>query len=945
MTTLSQKSFSGGELVPSLYANTGLAKYSTAARTIRNFIVLRHGGVSNRPGTTFVCEAKYPSRAVRLLEFEFSVDQTYEIEFGHEYLRFIRNGSQLRLSGLNITGITQANPAVVTSNAHGLSNGDEVYISGVAGMTQVNQRNFKVAGVTANTFQLKAMDGTTNINSTSFTAYSSGGTAEKVYEISSPYQEDELFEVNFVQSADVITLVHPNHKPMDLTRSGHTSWTLEDVSFLPEISHPTGLGASAGAAGSNTYRYYVTAIDEETFEESLPGTNSTTKNITGITQANPAVVTSAAHGFANGDEVMIKSVAGMEEVNGRIFTIANVAANTFELEGVDSTGYGAYSSGGTANLALVKLASAAAPTASAPHTVTWTKVSGAREYNIYREVNGLAGLVGIAVGGSFSDIGLTPDTATTPPTSRNPFIGTGNYPSAVTYIQQRRVFAATDDNPEKIYMSRTGIFTNFTTSSPLQSDDAITFNVTGAKVNRIKHMIDLGRLVALTTGGEWTATSNSDGPLTPTSPPDLNQNTAYGSGNLRPLMIGSSAIFQQARGSIVRDIGFDYQVEGYSGSDLTIFSAHLFDGYTVLDWDYQQTPHSIVWAVRDDGTLLGMTYIREQQMIAWHRHDFENGVVESVSVIPEGNEDVAYLVIKRTINGEERRYIEKFTSRSIIDVIDLKLLDSNLSYDGRNTDDSHTMTLSGGTTWEHHESLTLTSSASFFTSSDVGNAIHIYSPSGDIIRCRIVGYTSATVVTVKPNKTVPANMRSSALNEWDRAVDQLTGLWHLEGENVSVFADGYVVASPNNESYDTITVENGSITLDRPYGVIHVGLPITSDIETLDVDTNNGETLANKAKIVQAVTMYVESSRGIWAGPKPPESNDLNENDDPLFGLKELKIREAESYDSPVELVTEQVTVAIEGEWNSNGRVFIRQVDPIPLTILSISPSGKFPFR
>ena len=187
---------------------------------------------------------------------------------------------------------------------------------------------------------------------------------------------------------------------------------------------------------------------------------------------------------------------------------------------------------------------------------------------------------------------------------------------------------------------------------------------------------------------------------------------------------------------------------------------------------------------------------------------------------------------------------------------------------------------------------------------------------------------------------MPADLQAVAVTDWDRAVDQVSGLWHLEGETVSVFGDGFVVASPNNASYDAITVTGGIVSLDKPYAVIHIGLPYISDAETLDIDTPTGETISDKAKLVGEVNMFVEDTRGLWVGSKPPASDVI----DPLQDLREFKLRDIEDYDSPPSLTTENISVNIKPEWNSNGRVFVRQVDPIPSTILSISPAGKFPF-
>lgn len=852
MSSIIQRSFSSGEIAPSLYSRVDTVKYQTGLRTCKNFMVLRHGGVANRPGTTFVGEVKDSTKTVRLIPFVFNTDQTYVLEFGDQYMRVIRDGAQVLEATQNITGITQANPAVVTIAGHGLSNGQEVFITGVAGMTQVNVRNFKVANVTANTFELQYMNGT-NVNSTGFGAYTSGGTAARVYTISTPYAEADLATLKFVQSADVITIAHPTYAPRNLSRSGHTNWTLSTITFAPSISAPTSV-VNSGTAGSTTL-WVVTAVASETFEESIASS---------------------------------------------------------------STG------------------SSATPTSGLPITVSWGAVSGAQEYNVYKQSNGVYGFIGVAGSTSFLDNGITPDTTDTPPIARNPFGSSDNYPSVVNYYQQRLVFANTNNDPEKVWSSRTGQFYNFTTSSPLQDDDAVTFSLAGRQVNSIKNMIDLGNLLMFTASGEWVIQGDSSGILRPT---DVNprQHTYNGSQDLPPLIINGNALYVQARGSIIRDLTFDYQIDGYKGNDLTIFSSHLFDNYTISDWAYQQIPHSIVWAVRDDGVLLGLTYIKEQQIFGWHRHEFD-GTVENVCVVPEGTEDAVYLTIKRTINGASKRYVERFSSRLVIDVIDNIFMESTLSYDGRNLG-SQTMTLSGSG-WTYTDTLTLTSSTSYFTAADVGNEIHLTGSDGTLIRFEIKAYSSATVVTGKPNKTVPVSMQAAAITNWAKAVDEVTGLWHLEGKEVSVFADRFVVANPNNESYDTITVTNGVATLDQPYSVIHVGIPYTSDIETLDVDTVQGETVSDKNSIVTKVSLQVESSRGIWIGGKAPD-----ETVDFLDGLTELKIRNEEGYDDPVALATDKVSVIIRPEWNSNGRVFIRQTDPLPLTVSAITPAGAYPFR
>lgn len=860
MATVVQRSFSGGEIAPTLYARVDTAKYANGLRTCRNNIVMRHGGTQNRPGSTFVGEVKDSTKSVRLIRFVFSSSQTYVLEFGNEYMRVIRDGSHQYDLTLTITGISNANPGVVTYTGTDPVAGEEVYISGVLGPLgkYVNNRNFKVGTVdgVGNTFQLKDMAGV-NFNTTALGLYSSAGTASRVYQISTPYLEAHLPYIRFDQSADVITLVHPSYAVRELSRAGHTSWTLSTVTFAPSAVAPSSSGSVSGTGGAETHVYHVTTIAQTTFEESL-----------------------------------------------------------------------AY---------VITQGSLTEPSVAEPHTIGWNTVSGAQEYNVYHVKNGVPGLIGVAGGTSFINDGIPPDPLDTPPTARNPFPSSDNYPSAVAYLQQRHAFANTNNDPEALHLSRSGRYKNFTVSRPSQDDDAITAAIVGSQVNRVMHLFELGKPVVLTDSGEWVLDGGSAGIL---NPGEINprQQSYNGSGDRRPIIIGSTALYVQADSAIVRDLGYALEKDGLDGSDLTVFSAHLVDGYTIDDWDFQKTPHSIVWCVRGDGTLLGLTYVREQQMLAWHRHDFD-GYVENVCCVPEDGEYAVYLTVLRTVNGTEKRYIERMTQRRVDDIVDSIFMDSSLTYDGRNTG-SRTMTLSGSG-WTYTDTLTLTASTAYFTSDDVGNEIHLTGSDGTLIRFTISGYTSTTIVTGRPHKTVPVAMQAAAMLTWTRAVDEITGLWHLEAKAVSILGDGFVVASPNNASYDVVTVTNGTVTLDKCYGVLHIGLPYTSDIETLDIDSAQGESIVNTKKNISQVTVYVEKSRGLWIGAAPPTDDD----DDPLEGLTELKIRNSEGYDEPVGLLTGTSEVNIRPEWNSNGRVFVRQVDPLPMSILAVAPTGFIAFK
>ncbi len=246
--------FTGGELSPRLDGRNDLNKYSSGCKTLENMIVYPHGSAARRSGTQFVAEIKDSAAKTRLIPFEFSTTQTYMLEFGNQYIRFYKDNGQILESDVTISGATQADPVVITATGHGYSNGDEISISGVVGMTELNNKRYLVANKTTNTFEITDIDGN-DIDGTGFTAYTSGGAANRVYEISTPYLTAELFDIKFAQSADVMYITHPNHEVEKLSRTGHTSWTLADVDFtdgpyLDDNITSTTLTSSAHTVGT-----------------------------------------------------------------------------------------------------------------------------------------------------------------------------------------------------------------------------------------------------------------------------------------------------------------------------------------------------------------------------------------------------------------------------------------------------------------------------------------------------------------------------------------------------------------------------------------------------------------------------------------------------------------------------------------------------------------------
>lgn len=826
MPDLAQRSLAGGELGPAVYGRADQVKYQTGLRTLRNGFVRRHGGVSNRPGSQFICEAKDSSIVNRSLSFIFNAEQTYVLLFGHQTMRVVRDGVLLTVSGV------------------AAYNGATAYVIGdLASSGGVNY--YCIAPTTGNAPP----------NATYWYAMPSGG----IYEIPTPYASTDLSTLYYVQSGDVVSIDAVGYAPRELSRTGHTTWVLALASIAPGIAAPGGIGSAGGPAGTIDHRYVVTAVKSDVYEESLP---------------------------------------------------SSVTTRT-----------------------------AGTPTVASPITVSWSAVSGATEYNVYKEKdeNGVYGYIGSAASVDFRDTNIEPNMDLPPPASSSVLTGSGNYPGVVGYFDQRRIHAATTNEPEKVFASRSGKFSNFTRSLPLQDDDAVIFTIAGRQVNEVRHLIDIGNLVILTAGGEWVAYGNAEGALTP-STIGLKQVGYNGASPIQPIIVGNNILYIQARGSMVRDfrtVISNDGTTGFAGDDLTVFAPHLFEGYAVSRWAYAQIPNSTIFAVRSDGVLLVLTYIKAHEIYGWAHYD-TFGDYEDVVAVPEGQEDAVYVWVRRTIDGQTVRYLERFASRRVTDVtVDACFLDSYLTYNGWNTT-ATTMTLSNGVTWDHTEVLDLASSASFFTAGDVGNVIVLVveeetwtAEAGTVttrteLRCTIVEYYGATGVAVNADKLVPVAFRDVAIVNWGKAVDQVAGLDHLEGETVGILADGAVATNGIDEPYTTVSAGTLSTALTRPAVVIHVGLPYVTDIETLDMDTAAIDTIAVREKRTPGCTVLVESSRGMWVGTD--ESN-----------LRESK-PSGWTAGGSLPLLTEKLSMNLRQTWNQSGRIFIRQRDPLPLTVLAVYP-------
>ncbi len=727
MTILPQSSFNSGEVTPLTFGRVDLAKYRSALETCRNMVVTPHGGVTRRPGTEYIATTKNGSEKVRLIPFIFNTVQAYILEAGPNYMRVYRDGGQvqtvdtetkllLNMNGTqNSTTFTDesANTHAITANGNVvvdtvvkkfgtgsakfdgtgdfLTAGDHAdwswgdkkitvemwaYFSGTGADALYEQFDdvdnvislrrladgtieFKVVDTTTTTVQINSGTAITETNTwyhialirgwggdsdswaitingdpgtsvetdvsslpdlttnavigremiSGSTLYFEGqldgyritkaaarwtadfsanlpteypnsgsGGGGTTFELATPYIEADLADLQFVQSADTMYIVHPNYSPRKLTRTDHDAWTLTVISFTAQPSNW--------------------------------GKQSKALNGAGITQANPGVVTSDGHGLSNGDVVLLTNVVGMTEVNGFTFTVAGQAANTFQLAGVDTTNFTAYSSGG-----------------------------------FWNEIN--------------------------------------TNPATLALHEERLFFSGEPNNPQILDASKAGDFEDMTTG--VGDDDGFQYTIAADQVNAVRWMVSDKNLLLGTSDSPWRVrgrggdTATSPG-ITPTSI-DIKPMRGPGAQAIRPVSVGTEFVYIQNIGKKFRTLSYKFEDDAYVGVNLSVLAEHLTKNDTILEVAYQEEPYQIVWGVKDNGELIGLTYMLDHEVVGWHRHD--TGTFENIATIPGTTDNEIWFVVQRTIDGSVTRYIERLkTFWTDGDEENAFYVDSGLTYDG-----------------------------------------------------------------------------------------------------------------------------------------------------------------------------------------------------------------------------------------------------------------------
>jgi hypothetical protein len=261
------------------------------------------------------------------------------------------------------------------------------------------------------------------------------------------------------------------------------------------------------------------------------------------------------------------------------------------------------------------------------------------------------------------------------------YVKSGNFPASVTYIEGRRAFGGGLLTGQRVVMTTSNTESDLGFAVPVSDSDRISFSMATRNTATIRHLVPVSHLMLMTNVSEVRLTPLNNDALTPTSV-SVRPQTYVGCDYPQPEIVNSNIVFAEARGGHVRELGFSAESGGYSTGDLCLRAPHLFDGYRITKIALQKSPHQIVWMISNSQKMLGLTYVPEEQVGAWHQHSTD-GVIESLTTNPEGGDDAVYISVARTVGGSTVRsieYIEGFRRSS--EPSNPTFVDCCLTYDG-----------------------------------------------------------------------------------------------------------------------------------------------------------------------------------------------------------------------------------------------------------------------
>ena len=716
-------SFSAGEWSPKLDARVDQAKYKAAMRQCLNMISYKTGGLTRRPGTQFIAQAKLANSAghnycVRLKDFTFSPATTFELEFGNNYVRFYSNGQQVTL---------QASSLPFWSNAQAWTQGTFVQWQGLVYYCIVSVPAAMSPPPFNTPPSLDPVHWSQQNILEQFTPYGAdAGPTGSIY-------STDVFRLMFCQINDVIYICHPNYPVYSLTRYSDVDWVMAQVNFnTPPL------------------------LDQNATDTQITA-SATTGNGISLTASAPAWVTANYYSIGNSVEVTgviyncvsahVSSASFSNDLTAGLWVIstvfnANHVGSTWQLAYLRPSAYIEYDGTAASGFANGTSGTIQALGAWEVHTYgVWSSdiaiqrsLDGGQTWDTVRSVTGRSdrnvdiqgtavqlGIYRIVVSNSSALVnagatnprvvfecvdaflyGLVTITAVASATSATANVVTqlantsateywseaawSNYrgfPQAVASFQQRIIYGSSGYEPQRIWGTVTNDIQNFALGDQTQATDSFAFDLNAPSRGPLQWLVGQTDLIVGFSGAEWIINSgstantgqSSGAAITPTNINAVEHSSWGSANNVDPIIVGDAVLYTQRQATSIRQMMFSVYTAKYMSQDLTGLSDHLFSsGITQIAFMTRWRKQSIIWVTTTQGTLCGMTYELDQEVFGWHRHNTGYGQVdgngnaiipdngfESVSVIDGKGivDDEVWLVANRRINGVNTRFIER----------------------------------------------------------------------------------------------------------------------------------------------------------------------------------------------------------------------------------------------------------------------------------------------
>lgn len=928
-TEVIKYAFIAGELSPTLYGRGDLTKYDLGMAEAYNFFVDYRGGLSSRPGFEFCGYVADDDQDVRLVPFAFSpaIENTYVMVFSHELIRFMQDGAYVLEDALPITDITATQPPVVTSVAHGLSNGRWIWVSGVEGMTEVNGRMYVVGSATTDTFTLQDVLTGISVDASGFTTYTGGGAAEAVYELTSPYAASDLRDLVFKQYRDYVRITHrgASEPVRDLVRTDHTDWSISETTLGEYFVGPdvTGYSASTptGSAPADATVIFAVASVYDDDTESCIGNPYKISGIVNYTLSEGAVsITWAADTEAKYYKVYRSVVSSQEDLSfgadlafvgrtfGTKFTDPNILA---DFGKTPQNHYNPFAPGAILTIKMT------AGGLGYSETSTITMSGGGSDFDGRCVVDSSGAIVNVIIksaGTGYVNPTVTFGTGTGATAEVTARATEGSYPTLSDVYQQRQIYGASGLQPITIWGSQYKRYGNFSTSDYVVDSDGFEFDLDAPATTPIRHfVVSRGGLLAMTQDHVWLVNGGGQNEALTATNALADPHSYTGVSLLPPLNVGSDLLYVEGKGYSVRLLSYNELSRVYTGEDKSILSNHLFGPSKELTaWGYQESPYKTVWSVREDGALLAFTIVKEEDVFAWTPCGTRGRFLD-LTVVREITYDRTYVITQRYVNRRWTKFIERMDLRAFENVEDAWCVDCGLALGATYPAAELTIRRDGDVY------TAMSSAAVFVTGTDENKILRVAS---GIFRVDTVLSTTAATLELYADaqnwipETDRARTFPAASGTWtlDAGVTTIGGLWHLEGETVAILGDGNV--------FPKQVVTDGQIVLTSPVTRCIIGLPYQARGKTLPLIIPEAGIEARRKRIV-GVSARLTRSRGLRYG----------NSYDRTYAMKE---RTSEPHGRPITLQSGIRYQSLGTSWDENGQTYFLLDDPLPVTLLSI---------